>query len=108
MGTITLLRCSVENQKGAIIIYTLYSDSILLVLNRTPLNIDSAILALNYDISQTLERFLLLVLALVNVFQNKFFFLPNSRMNVLLPHVEGNGYLDMNYYTTNEWDPMKW
>ena len=40
--------CSVENQKGAIAIDCMYSDSALLVLNGTTLNIANALLALNW------------------------------------------------------------
>ena len=63
-GAITIQRCSVENQKGTITIqrcsiewlrtrralspWTLYSDSALLVLNGTSLNIYTALLALNW------------------------------------------------------------
>ena len=39
--------CSVENQKGAIAIYPLYSNSALLVLNGTSFNNVNALLALN-------------------------------------------------------------
>ena len=49
-GAITIQRCSVENQKGARSPLTLYSDSALLVLNGTSLNIDSALLALNWRV----------------------------------------------------------
>ena len=40
-------RCSIEHQKGAIAVQSLWRYSALLVLNGTSLNIDSALLALN-------------------------------------------------------------
>ena len=40
-------RCSVENQKGAIAIVSLYRDSALLVLNGSSLQIVNALLVLN-------------------------------------------------------------
>ena len=45
-STITINRCTVENQRGAVTI-DLYSDSALLVLNRTSLSIDNALVILN-------------------------------------------------------------
>ena len=45
-GAFNIQRCSVENQKGAIDVYKVYGNSALLVLNRTFLNSDSALLAL--------------------------------------------------------------
>ena len=45
---------STESQKGAIAIDILYSDSALLVLNGTSLNIDSALLALNWQHADSL------------------------------------------------------
>ena len=48
-GTINIQRCSVENQKGAIPVQSLWWNlSVLLVLNGTSLNSDSALLALNW------------------------------------------------------------
>ena len=47
-GAITITRCSVENQNQ-----TLYSDSPLLTVNGTSLNIDSALLVLNGTSSNT-------------------------------------------------------
>ena len=40
----------IENQKGVIAIIIVYSDSALLVINRTLLNSDNALLALNWRI----------------------------------------------------------
>ena len=45
-GAITIQTCFIEYQKGAVAIDTLYSDCALLVLNRTSLNTESALLAL--------------------------------------------------------------
>ena len=47
-GTNTVQWCSVENQKGAITMYTLYSNGALLVLNGTSLNCINALLVLNW------------------------------------------------------------
>ena len=46
-GAINIQRLTVENQKGAIAVQCLWPSSTLLVLNRTSLNSDSALLALN-------------------------------------------------------------
>ena len=47
-GIIADQRCSVENQKGAILPYTLYSNSTLLDLNGTSFSCNNALLALNW------------------------------------------------------------
>ena len=47
-GVNDVQRCSVENQKGAIAIEFVMSDSALLVLNGTLLNSDKALVALNW------------------------------------------------------------
>ena len=47
-GATSTQRCSIENQKGAFAIAISNSDSALLVLNGTSLNIDRALLALNW------------------------------------------------------------
>ena len=46
-GVITIQQCSIQNQKGAITM-DLYSNSALLVLKRTSLNSDNALLAFNW------------------------------------------------------------
>ena len=46
-GAIIIQRCFVENQKGATAIDIVQQFSTLLVVNRTSLNIDSALLGLN-------------------------------------------------------------
>ena len=46
-GAINIQRCSVDNQKGAKLLYNVYGGSALLVLNKTSLNNDSTLLALN-------------------------------------------------------------
>ena len=57
-GAINIQRCSVENHKGSILLYNVYIDSALLVLNgNLQMNIDSALLALNWQhIDSLLKR----------------------------------------------------
>ena len=52
-GANNIQRCSDQNQKSrrALSLYKVYSDSALLVLNGTSLNSDSALLAINDDMS---------------------------------------------------------
>ena len=45
-GVIAVQRCSVENQKGAIVQHNIYGDSALLVLSGTSLNCKNALLTL--------------------------------------------------------------
>ena len=45
-GIIAVHRCSLENQKG-VLLYKVFSDSALLVLNGTSLNCNNVLLALN-------------------------------------------------------------